>query len=276
MVSEAGSAAGQAVEGAVSRQERVLRAFTALWLMKERLGCDAQTGLGGKLVSAIGFGEVETEIALGATIAGAALLAVDADAERIKRAMRLGCCDFMVNTLDEAIRVLKNEVRKRRPVSVGLLGDAVGVLDEMAKRGLAPDILAATVVPLGQREAVSDGRAKLRAMGAVEVKFGLEAGESLRADAVDAAAIVAIWSRDKKLRLVRCGVRPGDAQAARRFDESLLADLPMEDTMRRRWLQVAPKYFRREIETGRVVWMSAAEELRSFPTSARIATDPLD
>ena len=35
------------------------------------------------------------------------------DPERIKKRLKTGYCDFMVNSLDEALRILKNAVRKK-------------------------------------------------------------------------------------------------------------------------------------------------------------------
>jgi urocanate hydratase len=78
---------------------------------------------------------------LAATLNGAAFLGIDADPERIKRRVKTGYCDVMVNDLDEALRILKNAVRKREAVSVGLIGNCADVIPELAKRGVVPDIL---------------------------------------------------------------------------------------------------------------------------------------
>src|ERR1700722_17524980 len=59
--------------------------------------------------------------AVAANIAGAASLGVDAHVDRAKLALRQGICDFMVNSLDEALRILKNEIRKKQPVAVALV-----------------------------------------------------------------------------------------------------------------------------------------------------------
>ena len=58
--------------------------------------------------------------------------------------MRNGSCDFMVNTLDESLRVLKNELRKKKALSVGLLGEASAILPAMVERGVQPDLVADT------------------------------------------------------------------------------------------------------------------------------------
>jgi urocanate hydratase len=72
---------------------------------------------------------------------GAAFLGIDADPERIKKRLKTGYCDFMVTTLDEALRILKNAVRKKENVSVGLLGNCADIIPELAERGVVPDIL---------------------------------------------------------------------------------------------------------------------------------------
>ncbi len=61
-------------------------------------------------------------------IAGGTFLGIDRSTEHLKAAVRNGSCDFMVNTLDESLRVLKNEVRKKKALSVGLLGEATEIL----------------------------------------------------------------------------------------------------------------------------------------------------
>ena len=78
---------------------------------------------------------------LAATMNGAAFLGIDVDPERIKRRVKTGYCDVMVNSLDEALRILKNAVRKGEATSVGLVGNCADLIPEMAKRGVVPDLL---------------------------------------------------------------------------------------------------------------------------------------
>src|SRR5437588_11596302 len=99
------------------------------------------TGLNGKLVVSGGMGGMGGAQPLAATMAGAAFLGIDVDPERIKKRLRTGYCDFMVNTLDEALRILKNALRKKENVAVGLVGNCADVIPELAERGVVPDIL---------------------------------------------------------------------------------------------------------------------------------------
>jgi len=97
--------------------------------------------LSGKLIVSGGMGGMGGAQPLAATMTGAAFLGIDADPERIKKRLKTGYCDFMVTTLDEALRILKNAVRKKENVSVGLVGNCADIIPELAERGVVPDIL---------------------------------------------------------------------------------------------------------------------------------------
>ena len=97
--------------------------------------------LAGKLVVTGGMGGMGGAQPLAATMNGAALLCIEADPERIKRRLKTGYCDIMVNSLEEAVRILRNAVHEKAAVSVGLAGNCAEVLPEMARRGIVPDLL---------------------------------------------------------------------------------------------------------------------------------------
>jgi urocanate hydratase len=97
--------------------------------------------LSGKLIVSGGMGGMGGAQPLAATMTGAAFLGIDVDPERIKKRLKSGYCDFMVNSLDEALRILKNAVRKKENISVGLVGNCADVIPELAERGVVPDIL---------------------------------------------------------------------------------------------------------------------------------------
>jgi urocanate hydratase len=97
--------------------------------------------LAGKLVVTGGMGGMGGAQPLAATMNGAAFLGIDVDPERIKRRVKTGYCDVMVTNLDESLRILKNAVRKREAVSVGLVGNCADVIPGLALRGVVPDVL---------------------------------------------------------------------------------------------------------------------------------------
>ena len=97
--------------------------------------------LAGKLVVTGGMGGMGGAQPLAATMNGAAFLGIDVDPERIKKRLKTGYCDVMVTSLDEALRILKNAVRKGEATSVGLVGNCADLIPELAKRGVVPDLL---------------------------------------------------------------------------------------------------------------------------------------
>lgn len=97
--------------------------------------------LSGKLVVTGGMGGMGGAQPLAATLNGAAFLGIEVDPDRIKKRIRGGYCDICVNDLDEALRILKNAVREKRAVSVGLAANCADVIPELARRGVVPDLL---------------------------------------------------------------------------------------------------------------------------------------
>ncbi len=97
--------------------------------------------LKGKLIASGGLGGMGGAQPLAATMNGACFLGVEVDPERIKRRVRTGSCDIMVNDLDEALRILKEALRKKDAVSVGLVGNCAEVIPALAERGVVPDLL---------------------------------------------------------------------------------------------------------------------------------------
>src|SRR6266852_543673 len=84
--------------------------------------------LAGKLIVSGGMGGMGGAQPLAATMTGAAFLGIDVDPERIKKRLRTGYCDFMVTSLDEALRILKNAGRKKENVSVGLVANCASAI----------------------------------------------------------------------------------------------------------------------------------------------------
>lgn len=119
------------MEAAGNLQRQTMRLYRALVALREDWG--------GALVLCSGSGCAASGIPVAASVAGAATLAIDADAEAMKSALRRGELDFVVNALDEALRTLKNQIRLKRPLSVGLIADVDATLAELVSRGVKPD-----------------------------------------------------------------------------------------------------------------------------------------
>src|SRR5579875_1541709 len=98
--------------------------------------------LSGKLLLQAEFDTDGIATVLAGNVAGAACLCVDGEAGRLRGGLRGGLIDFVVGHLDEALRILKNEVRRGIAVSVGLGANPETVLEAMLERGVQPDLLS--------------------------------------------------------------------------------------------------------------------------------------
>jgi urocanate hydratase len=78
---------------------------------------------------------------LAAVMAGASLLAVECQPSRIEMRLRTRYLDTQARSLDEALAIIERSCAERKPVSVGLLGNAAEVFPELVRRGINPDIV---------------------------------------------------------------------------------------------------------------------------------------
>ncbi len=97
--------------------------------------------LSGRWFLTAGLGGMGGAQPLAATMAGASCLAVECDSTRINFRLRTKYLDERAETLDEALEILDRAKIEKRPVSVGLLGNAAEVVPELVKRGIRPDLV---------------------------------------------------------------------------------------------------------------------------------------
>jgi urocanate hydratase len=95
--------------------------------------------LTGKWILTAGLGGMGGAQPLAATMAVASMLAVECRPERIRKRLDTRYLDVSTDSLDEALELLQRAARDRKPVSVGLLGNAAEVLPELLRRGVRPD-----------------------------------------------------------------------------------------------------------------------------------------
>ncbi len=97
--------------------------------------------LSGRWILTAGLGGMGGAQPLAATMAGASCLAVECQASRIEMRLRTGYLDRRVDTLDEALSIIEQSCRDKKPVSVGLLGNAAEIFPEIYRRGIRPDVV---------------------------------------------------------------------------------------------------------------------------------------
>ena len=97
--------------------------------------------LAGRLLITAGLGGMGGAQPLAATMQGAACLCIEVDQNRIDKRIKTKYLDEATDDLDHALEKLGAARRDKRPLSVGLLGNAASVLPELNKRGIVADIL---------------------------------------------------------------------------------------------------------------------------------------
>jgi urocanate hydratase len=97
--------------------------------------------LSGRWILTAGLGGMGGAQPLAAVMAGASCLAVECQPSRIEMRLHTGYLDRTAADLDAALAIIDASCRDRKPVSVGLLGNAAEVLPELLTRGVRPDIL---------------------------------------------------------------------------------------------------------------------------------------
>jgi urocanate hydratase len=97
--------------------------------------------LSGRWILTAGLGGMGGAQPLAAVMAGASCLAVECQPSRIEMRLRTGYLDRSTDDLDAALALIAASCQQRKPLSVGLLGNAADVLPELLRRGVRPDIL---------------------------------------------------------------------------------------------------------------------------------------
>jgi hypothetical protein len=207
--------------------------FYAGLILAANLGPDAEPSLGGKLLYA-GYLDADTRALLvAANIAGAASLAVSADAAAGRQAIRDGVIDFLVTSLDEALRILKNEIRKRTTVAVCVAPEPnapnVDFAHLLLERGVLPDLLLPRSAPAPEFAA-----------------FLSQGARPVVAIHPDANQVLLAWS-----------VANAPAQWLPKLDalaiDCLSPDPSPATASARRWLRLAPRYMGRRSQCLRLL-----------------------
>jgi hypothetical protein len=195
---------------------------------------NAREDWGGKLILCLGPDCAQSGVPSAVSIAGGTTLAIDSDAAAMKSAMRAGYLDFIVNSLDEALRTLKNEIRQKRPLSVGLIADVDSALTETIERGLQPDL---QFMPEGCPDLSYPQLQTLRARGMTRLSA----------------------PTTEKKQQYECFYPAQTAAELREIDAGLISVLPADDILHRKWIERVPKYLREARSAGRWIWLSDKE-----------------
>jgi hypothetical protein len=209
----------------------------------------AEAGLGGRLLYVGELDDQGRAMMVAANIAGAASLAAAADAAARKQSIHDGVADFLVTDLDEALRILKNEIRKREPVAVCVAAAPNAIEHEMFERGVQPDLVrdfAPNLVPNldNEQNSITSVPCSPQFSGAAP-NFG------------GSPALVAPLAPAQHESVVTWSVDEAPAKWLPRLDalamDCLAADESQSAPIARRWLRFAPRYLGRLARNERVL-----------------------
>jgi urocanate hydratase len=229
---------------------------TTLPVLYELYGAAARRHFGGtlagKLVVGGGLDGDGGAQPLAAALHGAAFLGIDSDAEHIKRCVKTGYCEVMVNNIDEALRMLKNAVRRGKGASIGLIGNRDELFPELAQCGVVPDLLTDSKFALS-------GTAKTQAMRELE-KLGTHVIDSAKAHDYLQPLFDGGW------RLTVWMALSGEPSDIAGLDRMALGMFPRDEYVQR-WLAIAGKYVRFQGLPARVAWIKQ-HDLGQFALAA--------
>ena len=256
--------------------------------------------LSGRWILTAGLGGMGGAQLLAATMAGASMLAIECQADRIDKRLDTGYLDTRSDSLDDALALIDKAVADGKPVSVGLLGNAAEVLPELVRRGVRPDAVtdqtsahdpANGYLPVGwsvadwleRRGSDPDGvAAAARQSMAIHVRAMLEFhmagiptfdyGNNIRQEALDAGVenafdfpgFVPAYVRPLFCRGVgpfRWVALSGDPDDIHRTDEKVKQLLP-DDTHLHNWLDAARERIHFQGLPARICWVGLGQRHR--------------
>jgi urocanate hydratase len=256
--------------------------------------------LEGRLVLTAGLGGMGGAQPLAATMNGGVILAVEVDRQRIERRLETRYLDLMAESLDEAVARAREALAARRPLSIGLLGNAADVLPEVARRGLSPDLVTDQTsahdplngyVPnrmsyqaaLALRQAdptryMAEARRsmaehvramlELRARGSVVFDYGnnirAEAQKAGVANAFDFPGFVPAYIRPlfcEGKGPFRWACLSGDLDDLAATDDAVLATFP-QDRALARWITLARERVKPQGLPARICWLGYGERAK--------------
>ena len=97
--------------------------------------------LSGKWVLTAGLGGMGGAQPLAVTMAGGVCICIEIDPHRIQRRLDTKYLDRATENFNEAVRWAQDALKKRKPLSIGLEGNAANLVAEFAKRDIIPDLV---------------------------------------------------------------------------------------------------------------------------------------
>jgi len=256
--------------------------------------------LKGKFCLTAGLGGMGGAQPLAITMNEGVGLIVEVDPARARRRLDIGYVDRVVDNLEEAMTLVEEYVDKEEPQSIGLIGNAADIYQELAMRGVIPDVVtdqtsaheALMYVPTGLSVADADKlretnpeEYKKRAMASMAQhvramldfqRKGAEVfdyGNNLRqqaynhgvTDAFEFPGFVPAYIRPlfcEGKGPFRWVALSGDPEDIYKTDAAVLDLFPADDHLRR-WLKLAREKVPFQGLPARICWLGYGERLKA-------------
>jgi len=256
--------------------------------------------LKGKFCLTAGLGGMGGAQPLAITMNEGVGLIVEVDPAHAKRRLDAGYVDRVVDSLEEAMTLVDEYKDQQKPQSIGLIGNAADITQELAMRGVTPDVVtdqtsaheALMYVPTGLSVAAADELRKSnpedykkRAMASMAQhvqamlafqKMGAEVfdyGNNLRqqaynygvTDAFEFPGFVPAYIRPlfcEGKGPFRWVALSGDPEDIYRTDEAVAALFPQDDHLQR-WLKLAREKVPFQGLPARICWLGYGERLQA-------------
>ncbi|HAT8597798.1 TPA: urocanate hydratase [Legionella pneumophila] len=100
-----------------------------------------QGDLSGRWILTAGLGGMGGAQPLAGTMAGASVLAVECDRQRIEKRLQTNYLDRYTDNLNEALDWINESCRLKKPVSIAVLGNAAEIFPQLVKLGVQPSLV---------------------------------------------------------------------------------------------------------------------------------------
>ncbi|RLD14266.1 MAG: urocanate hydratase [Caldiserica bacterium] len=97
--------------------------------------------LKGKFVLSAGLGGMGGAQPLAITMNEGVCIIAEVDRKRAERRIKTGYLEFLIDSLDEALKLMEEAKEKRIPRSIGVVMNAVDLYTGLLKRGIIPDVV---------------------------------------------------------------------------------------------------------------------------------------
>jgi urocanate hydratase len=266
--------------------------------------------LKGKFVLTAGLGGMGGAQPLAITMNEGVGLIVEVDPARAQRRFEIGYIDRIVDTLEEAMTLVEEALDEDAPKSIGLIGNAADIYQELAMRGVTPHVVTdqtpahdvSMYIPSGlsvseadelrerdleeyKQRSMTSIAAHVRAMLEFQANGAevFDYGNNLRQRAFDAGVKDAFSFPGfvpAYIRPLFCeGKGPfrwvalsGEPEDIYRTDEAIMELFPEDDHLHR-WLKMAREKIPFQGLPARICWLGFGERVRAGLVFNRLVAD---